>query len=139
VRCSWVRAHAGCLLTGEGKLGTWQNGSFVSFIRLIDVVGPCGQQGRLSPWLTSVPNPPQHSRQASRRLRAALKNQLENMQNLRNMAVLVYRVNAIGTVTGNPEVRCGNQHSDRLHPTVIFPNRGRELCTSSHLLSLRWP
>jgi len=37
-------------------------------------------------------------------LRAALKNQLENIQNLRNMAMLVYRVNARGIVTGNTNV-----------------------------------
>jgi hypothetical protein len=37
-------------------------------------------------------------------LRAALKNQIENVQNLRNMAMLVYRVNARGIVTGNTNV-----------------------------------
>jgi hypothetical protein len=37
-------------------------------------------------------------------LRAAVKNQLENMQNLRQMAMLVYRLNARGTVSGNTNV-----------------------------------
>jgi hypothetical protein len=37
-------------------------------------------------------------------LQAALKNQLESMQNLRNMAMLVYRLNPSGTVTGNTNV-----------------------------------
>lgn len=37
-------------------------------------------------------------------LRAAVKNQLENMQNLRNMAMLVYRLNGKGIVTGNTNV-----------------------------------
>jgi hypothetical protein len=37
-------------------------------------------------------------------LRAALRNQLENMQNLRNMAMLVYRLNGTGAVTGNTTV-----------------------------------
>ncbi|HEY2307918.1 MAG TPA: hypothetical protein VGI05_18765 [Streptosporangiaceae bacterium] len=37
-------------------------------------------------------------------LRAALKNQLDNTQNLRTMAMLVYRVNASGTITGNTNV-----------------------------------
>lgn len=37
-------------------------------------------------------------------LRAALKSQLDNMQNLREMAMLVYRFNARGTVTGNTNV-----------------------------------
>jgi hypothetical protein len=37
-------------------------------------------------------------------LRAALKSQLENMQNLREMAMLVYRFNARGTVSGNANV-----------------------------------
>jgi hypothetical protein len=37
-------------------------------------------------------------------LRAALKSQLENMQNLREMAMLVYRLNARGTVSGNTNV-----------------------------------
>ena len=34
-------------------------------------------------------------------LQASLKSQLENMQNLRDLAMLVYRLNASGTVTGN--------------------------------------
>jgi len=37
-------------------------------------------------------------------LRAALKGQLENVQNLRDMAMLVYRLNASGTVNGNTNV-----------------------------------
>jgi hypothetical protein len=37
-------------------------------------------------------------------LRAALKSQLDNMQNLREMAMLVYRLNARGTVTGSTNV-----------------------------------
>jgi uncharacterized MAPEG superfamily protein len=37
-------------------------------------------------------------------LRAALKSQLDNMQNLREMAMLVYRLNARGTVSGNTNV-----------------------------------
>jgi hypothetical protein len=37
-------------------------------------------------------------------LRAALKDQLENIQNLRNVAMLAYRVNPGGTVTGNTNV-----------------------------------
>jgi hypothetical protein len=37
-------------------------------------------------------------------LRAALKSQLDNMQNLRDMAMLVYRLNARGAVTGNTNV-----------------------------------
>jgi hypothetical protein len=37
-------------------------------------------------------------------LRAAAKNQLENMQNLRTMAMLVYRLNGKGIVTGNTNV-----------------------------------
>jgi hypothetical protein len=37
-------------------------------------------------------------------LRAALKSQLTNMQNVRNLAMLVYRLNASGTVTGNTNV-----------------------------------
>ena len=37
-------------------------------------------------------------------LRVALKSQLENTQNLREMAMLVYRLNARGTVTGNTNV-----------------------------------
>jgi hypothetical protein len=35
---------------------------------------------------------------------AALKNQLDNMQNLSNLAMLVYRLTASGTVTGNTTV-----------------------------------
>src|SRR5215467_609892 len=37
-------------------------------------------------------------------LRAALKSQIENVQNLRDMAMLVYRLNASGTVTGSTNV-----------------------------------
>jgi len=37
-------------------------------------------------------------------LRAALRSQLENMQNLREMAMLVYRLDARGTVTGSTNV-----------------------------------
>jgi len=37
-------------------------------------------------------------------LQAALKSQLENMQNLREMAMLVYRFNGRGTVSGNTNV-----------------------------------
>jgi hypothetical protein len=37
-------------------------------------------------------------------LRAALKNQLENMQNVRNIAMLAYRINASGAVTGSLNV-----------------------------------
>jgi hypothetical protein len=37
-------------------------------------------------------------------LRTALKSQLENTQNLREMAMLVYRLNARGTVSGNTNV-----------------------------------
>ena len=37
-------------------------------------------------------------------LRAALKSQLENVQNLRNLAMVVDRLNAAGTVTGNTNV-----------------------------------
>jgi hypothetical protein len=37
-------------------------------------------------------------------LRAALKTQLDNIQNLRNLAMVVYRLNARGTVTGNTTV-----------------------------------
>jgi len=37
-------------------------------------------------------------------LRAALKSQLENMQNLRSMAMLVYRLNARSVVSGNTNV-----------------------------------
>jgi len=38
------------------------------------------------------------------RLQAALKRQLEDLQNLREMAMLVYRLNARGTVSGNTNV-----------------------------------
>jgi hypothetical protein len=38
-------------------------------------------------------------------LRAALKNQLANMQNVRNMAMLAYRVSPGGAVTGNTNVQ----------------------------------
>jgi hypothetical protein len=37
-------------------------------------------------------------------LRAALRDQLENVQNLRSMAMMVDRLNASGTVTGNTNV-----------------------------------
>lgn len=37
-------------------------------------------------------------------LRAALRDQLENVQNLRRMAMVAYRLNASGTVTGNTNV-----------------------------------
>jgi uncharacterized MAPEG superfamily protein len=54
-------------------------------------------------------------------LRAALKNQLANMQNLRNMAMLVYRVSPGGAVTGNTNVQVVR---DTTPPRQLMPQLG---------------
>lgn len=51
-------------------------------------------------------------------LRAAVMNQLDNMQNLRTMAMLVDRVNAAGTVTGNTNVVVA---PDTTPPSQLMP------------------
>jgi hypothetical protein len=52
-------------------------------------------------------------------LRAALKTQLENMQNLRDMAMLVYRISASGTVTGDITVVVA---PDTTPPSQLLPH-----------------
>jgi hypothetical protein len=52
-------------------------------------------------------------------LRAALKTQLDNMQNIREVAMLVYRLNAIGAVTGNTNVTVA---ADTTPPSQLMPH-----------------
>jgi hypothetical protein len=51
-------------------------------------------------------------------LRAALRSQLDNIQNLRELAMVVYRLNARGTVTGNANVQVV---PDTTPPSQLIP------------------